>query len=300
MQIDSPKQYNLKSISKEDKVTVMISMDPMRSCRIEVIATGDELMYGRIIDTNSNWIARKVTELGGTLRRVTMIGDELELIASTLKEALDRDAHFIIFTGGLGPSEDDITVESIGTILGRKTIIDNIAAAKIREVYTRRGITDPADFARGERMARILEGSQPMQNPVGFAVGLMVKHKGKTIFLLPGVPSEMKGMFDAHIAPLINEKAISKLLAKTVNVSMIWKEFFPLYRELQKEYPEIYIKNAATPPAEGENREKVHTIKVDIVVEAPTTEEATEKMDAFLAEYQRRISALSGGEILPA
>ena len=278
----------------------MVSMNSRGSCKVEIIATGDELMYGRIIDTNSNWIARKVAALGGTLRRVTMIGDEPELIASTLKEALERHAHFIIFTGGLGPSEDDITVDSIGATLGQKAVIDGETAAKIREVYKRRGITDPSDFARGERMARILEGSEPMRNTVGFSVGMRVTHMGKTIFTLPGVPSEMKGMFDAHIAPLIEEKSTSKLLARTVNVSMIWKEFFPLYRKLQKEHPEIYIKNAATPPLPGENREKVHTIKVDIVVEAPTVKEAAEKMDAFLSEYQRRINALGGGEILPA
>ena len=270
-----------------------------RSCRVEVIATGDEIMYGRIVDTNSNWIARKVAELGGTLSRVTMIGDESELIGSTLREALDRDTHFIIFTGGLGPSEDDLTVDSIGASLGKKTVIDDPTATRIKDVYIKRGVTNPADLARGERMARILEGSEPMRNRVGFSAGMKVTLKGKTIFTLPGVPSEMEGMFEEHIAPLIEEKATSKLLAKTVMVSMVWKEFFPLYRELQNEYPEIYIKNAATPPVEGENRDNIHTIKVDIVVEAPTVEAATGKMKAFLDEYKRRIKALSGGEIIP-
>ena len=106
-------------------------------------------------------------------------------------------------------------------------------------------------------------------------------------------------MFNACIAPLIEKKATSKLVARTVNVSMIWKEFFPLCRQLQKEHPEIYIKNAATAPVEGENRDSVHTIKVDIVVEAPTVTEAIEKMDGFLAEYQQRIHASGGGEIVP-
>jgi len=277
----------------------MVSMNPQGSCRVEVIATGDELMYGRIIDTNSHWIAQKVVELGGALRRVTIIGDEPDLIASTLQEALGRDAHFIIFTGGLGPSEDDLTVDSIGAALGKKTVIDQTTATKIKDVFIGRGITNPADLDRIERMARILEDSKPMQNPTGFSVGMKLKHRGKVIFTLPGVPSEMKSMFDAHISTLIEEKATSKLLARTVHVSMIWREFFPLYRELQKEYPEIYIKNSATPPVQGEHRENVHTIKVDIVVEAPTFKEAAGKMDAFLAEYQRRINALSGGEIIP-
>ena len=276
----------------------MNHMIPRGSCRIEIIATGDELMYGRIVDTNSHWIARRVVELGGTLRRVTMIGDEPELIASTLLETLERDAHFIIFTGGLGPSEDDLTVASIGEALQNNIILDDTTVKKIRDVFKGRGVTKPTDLARIERMARILEGSDPMQNSVGFSVGMKMAQKGKMIFTLPGVPVEMKGMFDEHIAPLIEGKATSKLLGKTVHVSMVWQEFFPLLRDLQKDYPDIYIKNAATPPVRDELREDLHTIKVDIVVEASTVAEANDKMDAFLDEYQGRIDALSGGEIL--
>ena len=106
-------------------------MKPTGSVNIEIIATGDELIYGRILDTNSHWLANRVAEMGAHLRRVTMIGDEPELIASTLKDALLRDAHFIIFTGGLGPSVDDLTVDSIGMALERETVIDEEGASKI-------------------------------------------------------------------------------------------------------------------------------------------------------------------------
>ena len=266
-------------------------------CRVEVIATGDELMYGRIVDTNSNWIAKRVAELGGSLRRVTIIGDEPDLIGSVLHEAMDRDSHCIIFTGGLGPSEDDLTVESIGNAVGRGIVKDPITAQKIRDVYRQRGLTDHNSIARGERMARIIEGSDAMQNPVGFAVGMRFRHMGKTVFTLPGVPSEMKGMFDLHIAPMIEEKATSKFVAKTVNVTMVWRAFFPLYRQLQQEHPDIYIKNAATPPVQGSDRSKVHTIKVDIVVEGTTVEEAKGKMDVFLTEYRERIIEAEGGTL---
>jgi molybdenum cofactor synthesis domain-containing protein len=274
-------------------------MKPTGSVNVEIIATGDELLYGRILDTNSHWLAQRVAEMGAKLRRVTTIGDEPETIAEALHEALRRDAHFIIFSGGLGPSEDDLTVDSIGEALGRGTIIDEEGAAKIREVYRRRGITDEAYHIRGARMARILEGSRPMQNPVGFAVGMCVEEAGKTICTLPGVPSEMKGMFDAHIAPMIESRADSVFLAKTYDVSMVWKEFFPLYREMQRDYPDVYIKNAATPPVEGEDRDKVHTIKVDLVLEAPTHEEAEAKMNGFLADYMSRIEKAGGGRMEP-
>ena len=190
-------------------------MKPTGSVNIEIIATGDELIYGRIVDTNSHWIANRVAELGAHLRRVTMIGDEPELIASTLKDALLRDAHFIIFTGGLGPSADDLTVDSIGMALEKETVIDEEGASKIEAVYRKRGLTDKAQINRGRKMARILVGSKPLQNPVGFAVGMAVDVAGKTVCTLPGVPSEMKGMFDAHVAPMIESESTIVFLAKT-------------------------------------------------------------------------------------
>jgi molybdopterin-biosynthesis enzyme MoeA-like protein len=120
---------------------------------------------------------------------------------------------------------------------------------------------------------------------------------GKTICTLPGVPSEMKGMFDAHVAPMIMNQTNTVFVARTFNISMIWKEFFPLYRQMQVDYPDIYIKNAATPPVEDSDRGKVHTIKVDFVLEAPNVDEAEKAMEKFLAVYRRRIDEIGGGEM---
>jgi nicotinamide-nucleotide amidase len=272
-------------------------MKPTGSVNVEVIATGDELIYGRILDTNSNWIAKRVAEMGARLRRVTMIGDEPELIGSTLLNALKRDAHFIVITGGLGPSEDDLTVDSIGMALGRETFIDEEGAAKIEATYRKRGITERSSIDRGRRMARILMDSDPMQNPVGFAVGMKIDIGGKTVCTLPGVPSEMKGMFNAHVAPMIMSQTNTVFVARTFNISMVWKEFFPLYRRMQVDYPDIYIKNAATPPVEDGDRDKVHTIKVDFVLEAHTFDEAEASMEAFITVYRDRIEATGGGEM---
>lgn len=107
----------------------------------------------------------------------------------------------------------------------------------------------------------------------------------------------MKGMFNAHVAPMIMSQTNTVFVARTFNISMVWKDFFPLYRQMQLDYPDIYIKNAATPPVEDEDREKVHTIKVDFVLEAPTVDEAERSMDKFIADYLSRINEIGGGEM---
>ena len=263
------------------------------SPRVEVIATGDELIYGRILDTNSNWLAKRLAEIGAELRRVTMVGDDYDDMKDVLLSAQDRDTEIIVFTGGLGPSEDDFTVDAIGRALGREVTMDPVGFQKIKEIYERRG----ADIKRGARMARILEGSEGVQNHIGMSVGMKLLHNGKLIFTLPGVPQEMQGMFNEHIAPIIEAEAKHRLLGHTYGVAMVWKDFFPVYTQLQKDYPDVYIKNAATPPEAEEERSKVKEIKVDIVIQGATMEEAEKKMEVFMRDYKNRVDAAGGGTI---
>jgi len=89
---------------------------------LEVIVTGDEVLFGRIQDTNSNWLARRAVELGAHLKRVTVIGDEVDEIGGVLRDALTRGDDMIVFTGGLGPSEDDLTVDAIARVVGLSLI----------------------------------------------------------------------------------------------------------------------------------------------------------------------------------
>jgi len=263
------------------------------SPRVEVIATGDEIIYGRILDTNSNWLAKRLAEIGAELRRVTMVGDDYDDMKDVLLSAQDRDTEIIVFTGGLGPSEDDFTVDAIGRALGREVTMDPVGFQKIKEIYERRG----ADIKRGARMARILEGSEGVQNHIGMSVGMKLLHNGKLIFTLPGVPQEMQGMFNEHIAPIIEAEAKHRLLGHTYGVAMVWKDFFPIYTQLQKDYPDVYIKNAATPPEAEEERSKVKEIKVDIVIQGATMEEAEKKMEVFMRDYKNRVDAAGGGTI---
>lgn len=262
---------------------------------IEVISTGDEILFGRIVDTNSAWIARRAAELGAPLRRVTSVGDDLGEISGVLREALGRGPDLILFTGGLGPSEDDLTVEAIGLALSRDVVLDQGAVEWIRGKYAERGIHNTT---RGERMARVVDGSRALENPVGMATGMEVVEGGSTIMTFPGVPSEMKAMFDAYAAPLIEGRTTSRFAANTVVARVVFKEFFPKYRGMQADYPDVYIKNAATPPESPEERAKVKDITVDVVAEGGSREESVKILDEVLAEFDRRLREVGGRLIL--
>lgn len=267
------------------------------SCDVEIIATGDELLLGRTLDTNSHWIAKRLVDMGARLRRVTMVGDDLKEIGDALEEALSRANDLIIFTGGLGPSGDDLTVEAIGLALDRGIEYDPATRERIEDLYRLRG---DRDTDRGLRMARVLEGSRALQNTVGFSVGMMLEVRGRLIFTLPGVPEEMREMFNGEIVPIIEDRSNIRFYPKTVKVRMVWKDFFPLLREIQREFPNIYLKNVATPPVEEDDRHNVHDIVVYIVVKGNTLGEAKNRMKDFLEEYERRIMGVGGGEIIPS
>jgi molybdenum cofactor synthesis domain-containing protein len=260
---------------------------------IEIIVTGDEILFGRIFDTNSHWLAERVTELGARLRRVTCVGDEIGEIGSVLLEALERESDLIIMTGGLGPSEDDLTVEAISRAVGRDVVHDQGTVEKIRRSYSERGVHDTA---RGERMARVVDGAKAIPNPVGMAVGMMLPVGGSTVITFPGIPEEMKAMFNESVAQVIEEGTPTKFAAEAVTARIVFRDFFPIYRKMQQDYPDIYIKNAATPPMGAEERLMVHDIKVDIVVESSSRDESVVKISEILDEFRHRLE--SGGGIL--
>ena len=268
----------------------------MSGLRVEVIATGNEILFGRIVDTNSSWIARRISEAGARLKRITCVGDDMDDLVLSLKEALDRSNHLIIFTGGLGPSEDDVTIQAIAKGLRRDIELNPEALAMIREKCAELGIESTS---RRERMASLLSGSKPLLNPIGMAAGMVIQEGGTTIVTLPGVPEEMKVMFDCHIAPIVENKSASKFLAKTVFVRIVWNNFFPVYRSLIDDFNDVYLKHGATPPLKAEERKKVREFKMDVVVESPSKEEDKRKIDAVLDEFKKRFEANGGKLIIP-
>jgi nicotinamide-nucleotide amidase len=178
---------------------------------IEILCTGNELLSGTIVDTNAQWISSKITDAGGCVRRITVVGDEVNEISSAVKESIERKPNWLIVSGGLGPTYDDKTLEGIGTALNLKLVLDNNAVEMLRKSYTLRGLTTNYELNHTRlKMARIPEGSTPIQNPVGSAPSVLIEIANKTtkIICLPGIPKELKAIFSENILPQI-KKSIS-------------------------------------------------------------------------------------------
>lgn len=168
----------------------------------EIITTGNELLTGRIGDFNARYAARRLHEAGLAVQRLTILGDHSPLFQDLLAEALAR-SQFIIITGGLGPTEDDITVAAAAQALNLRLLCDEVLLERIRRCLGERQIPWEERYAR---LALIPEGAQVL-DPGGMACGFALKHGGARLFFLPGVPKEMRVLFDALVLPALVESA---------------------------------------------------------------------------------------------
>ncbi len=143
----------------------------------EILAIGDELCYGRVYDTNSFWLADQVTRLGVIVRRIVCVRDDSEEICAVLRDILDRKPCFIFITGGLGPTEDDKTIEALSKLTGRLLVIDqNI----LKNMANKRNLSLSQLMPRHFKMSTTIEGAQCLLNPVGWAP-LTILQIGETV-----------------------------------------------------------------------------------------------------------------------
>jgi competence/damage-inducible protein CinA-like protein len=173
----------------------------------EVIAVGSELLGTTRADTNSLYISGKLSEIGVDLRVKTAVGDERDDLALVFRQALAR-ADVIVFSGGLGPTDDDLTRDVVADVLGLPMTIDEAILAKIQARFERRGLTMP-DVNR--RQAQVPRGAVVLDNPNGTAPGLFIDRTGdrgpQAIVLLPGPPRELQPMFDRVCRDLLGGRA---------------------------------------------------------------------------------------------
>src|SRR2546425_1281619 len=171
------------------------------SLAAEVIAIGSEMLFSSRVDSNSLYIARQLERFGVPLIAKTVVGDDLQTIKKALALALTR-ADFIFLTGGLGPTEDDLTRQAVSEQLGLELIYRPEVVEEIERRFQRFGRTMPEI---NKRQGYVLEKAQILENPHGTAPGQHLQFEGRELFLLPGPPRELQPMFQTYVIPLLEQ-----------------------------------------------------------------------------------------------
>jgi len=170
----------------------------------EIIAIGSELLTSNRTDTNSLWLTDKLNRIGIDVKLKTIVGDDDARLEETIKDAVKR-SRVVITTGGLGPTEDDITRKVVARALGKRLSLDEKVLEEIRERFRSFGIANMPE--RNSRQAMVIAGSEVLSNPNGSAPGLYLEHDGCAITLMPGPPREMKPMFENYVQARLEKLA---------------------------------------------------------------------------------------------
>lgn len=168
----------------------------------EIIAIGSEMLTPFRTDTNSLWLTDRLNSLGVDVKLKTIVGDDEGRLEETIRDAMKR-SEIIVSTGGLGPTEDDITRKIFARVLQKRLVLNDAILEKIRARFARRGVPMPEI---NSRQALIIEDAEIIDNNNGTAPGMLIRNGKCTIALLPGPPREMKPMFEAAVAPALRQQ----------------------------------------------------------------------------------------------
>lgn len=178
----------------------------------EIISSGSELMLGRLVDTNSAWLSDLLSSAGLTICRHTTVGDELPALVRAFKNGW-QEHQVVVVTGGLGPTEDDLTRQAAAEAFGRELVFREDLAEEVKQLFARRGYS----FTENNlRQAWLPRGAEVVPNPMGTAPGFALMEEGHLMVFLPGVPQEMKRMVQDWLMPRIEALHPAGALRRTV------------------------------------------------------------------------------------
>jgi nicotinamide-nucleotide amidase len=192
-----------------------------------IIAIGDELLIGQVVNTNAAFIAEKLNAVGIPVQRMITIGDDEEAIVRTLEEA-SRQSDVMCLTGGLGPTHDDVTRGAICKFFGTDLVLNEEALENVRRIFKHRNVPITK---LNEEQALVPRGCDVMQNPHGTAPGYFFHREGKHVAVMPGVPFEMKAMMENYVIPYFEHHAAGQVIRhRTLRTTGIPESF--LFQQL--------------------------------------------------------------------
>ncbi len=195
------------------------------------------------MDTNSNWLAKQVNALGWTVQRITVVRDSLKAIREGVAEALERKPEILFTVGGLGPTHDDMTLRGLSIAIGKPLMLNSDALDAIKKKYNR--IERRTSLTRHrKKMAMLPRGAEALPNPVGTAPGIVVATRNTTIVSLPGVPSEMKAIFNASVIPIMRMSGVSPPReAFVMLLGIVESALAPVLERAQRRFSNLYFKS---------------------------------------------------------
>ena len=182
--------------------------------RAEILCVGTELLLGDIVNTNAAFLSRELASLGFGVYHHSVVGDNPERLKSALELALSR-ADLVIMSGGLGPTKDDLTKETVAAYFGLSMELHAESLTAIREYFARTGRVMSAN---NEKQAYMPKGARVFQNRYGTAPALAIAKDGKTVIMLPGPPVELIPLFFEEVAPYLQERSGHAIVSKNVNI----------------------------------------------------------------------------------
>lgn len=270
----------------------------MNTQSVEIICVGTELLIGWTTNTNAQWLTRQVTSLGLGTRRITNVGDDIDEIFRAVRGVIQRHPRFLIITGGLGPTFDDKTLEGLAKALGRDLEINNDALKIVEEryrKYVQEGKMEKFDLTPPRiKMAKLPKGAKPLFNPVGTAPGVVIECEHITIVALPGVPSEMKAIFEESVASLLKQVAGDLTFFETnMEVTKVMEsKVSSLIDRVMIDNPYVYIKS------HPKGTETVPRIEFHFSTTAKSSSLARKRVGKALIQLSELIRK-NGGKVKP-
>ena len=243
----------------------------------EIIAIGSELLAADRTDTNSLWLTEKLNLLGIEVKLKTIVGDDDARLEETIKDATRR-SKVVITTGGLGPTEDDITRKITARALGKRLLLDEAVLDEIKKRFLGFGVSMPE---RNSRQAMVIEDAEVLPNPNGSAPGMFLDHNGTAIVLLPGPPREMQPMFTNHVASRLESRAgnvrVVRRMLRVVGMgeSAVDEKIAPVYTKYDNPQTTILFNQSE--------------IEIHLTARGRTEEEANALLDRVVLEIEERL-----------
>jgi nicotinamide-nucleotide amidase len=264
---------------------------------MEIICIGNELLIGKTLNTNAQWIANQATSIGIAVKRITVIVDDINEIANATRETLNRKPQFAVTTGGLGPTFDDKTLQGIAKALNRQLIVNTKALEMVKEKYQNytQDKTATAEMTPPRiKMATLPEKAEPIPNPVGTAPGVRITLENTTLLVLPGVPSEMKAIFNESVAPLLKQATgKNAFYEKSIYADNIMESSLaPLIDKVMQDNHGVYVKS------HPKGREDRPHMEIHLSTKADDAEKAEEKLRKAVVQLSGLVVKVGGSIVV--